>query len=90
MKEGIPMGAPVAGFLKVSTPDGRTFYINPHHVTAVEAAGAGLSVHLHSGERISLAENAEEFLQLLHDLHGTPGRHLRQRVRERRQRGRSA
>jgi len=84
------MDASVAGFLKVSTTDGRTFYINPHHVTAVEAAGGGTSVHLHSGGKIPLAENAENFLQLLHDLQSAPGRHLRQRFRERRQRGRSA
>ena len=83
------MQAPVAGFLKVSTTDGRTFYVNPHHVTAVEATNGGASVHLHSGEKISLAEKVEEVLQALHDLQGAPGRPLRQRLRERR-RGRSA
>jgi len=84
------MDAPVAGFLKVSTTDGRTFYINPHHVTAVEAANGGISVHLHSGEKVPLAEKTEEILQALHDLQGAPRRPLRQRLRERRRRGRSA
>ena len=87
------MDISVAGFLKLSTTDGRTFFINPHHVTAVELANGGISVHLHSGEKVPLAEKAEEVLQALHDLQsapGAPGRRLRQRLRERRQRRRSA
>jgi len=84
------MQAPVAGFLKVSTTDGRTFYINPHHVTAVEDANGGASMHLHSGEKVPLAEKVEEVLQALRDLQGAPGHPLRQRLRERRRRGRSA
>lgn len=86
------MQASVAGFLTVATTDGRTFYINPHHVSAVEAVNGGASLHLHSGEKIPLAEKAEEILQVLHDLQGAtgaPGPRLRQRLRERR-RARSA
>jgi len=87
------MDAPIAGFLQVSTTDGRTFYINPHHITAVEVADAGISVHLHSGEKVLLAEKAEEVLQALQDLQGAPGapgRRIRHRLRERGRRGRSA
>ncbi len=80
----------IAAFLTVSTTDGRTFYINPHHVTAVEVADGGASVHLHSGEKISVAEKAEQVLQALQDLTDAAGHPVRQRLRERRRRGRSA
>ena len=84
------MDAPVAGFLKISTTDGRTLYINPNHVSAVEAITGGACVHMHSGEKISLAEPVEEVLRALHDLQGAHGHPLRQRLRERRRGGRSA
>jgi uncharacterized protein YlzI (FlbEa/FlbD family) len=86
------MDAPVAGFLKVSTTDGRTLYLNAHHVTAIEAASGEVSAHLHSGKRISLAETAEAVLQPLRDLQAASGAHARgpRRLRERRRRGRSA
>jgi uncharacterized protein YlzI (FlbEa/FlbD family) len=84
------MDAPIAEFLKVSTTDGRTLYINPHHVTAVEAISGGASVHLHNGEKISLAKQVEEVLQALHELERAHGRPLRRRLRERRRRERPA
>jgi uncharacterized protein YlzI (FlbEa/FlbD family) len=58
------MAESVGGFVKVSTAKGPSLYLNPHHVTAVEA-GPQCTIRLHDGSQIVVAENAEELVRVL-------------------------
>jgi uncharacterized protein YlzI (FlbEa/FlbD family) len=61
------MAESVGGFIKVSTREGPTLYVNAHHVTAVEA-GAECVVRVHDGSRIAVAEDPEELVRMLQPL----------------------
>jgi uncharacterized protein YlzI (FlbEa/FlbD family) len=77
------MAESVGGFVKVVTPEGTALYLNPHHVSVVEA-GFECIVRLHDGSKITLAENAEELIQSLQLYLPRPGHHVGLRQRRRR------
>lgn len=81
------MAESFSGFVKVSTREGPTLYLNPHHVTAVEA-GSECLVRLHDGSKIVVAENPEDLVRVLepHLRGGSPraGRAVGLRQRRRR------
>ena len=79
------MAEPVGGFIKVSTREGSTLYVNARHVTAVEAP-VECVVRLHDGSKIAVAEDPEELVRVLQLPGGRPhaGRERSRRHRRRR------
>lgn len=79
------MADSIGGFVKVSSRDGATLYLNPHHVTAVEI-GPECSIRLHDGSKIAVTEDPEELVRSL-DAYlpraSSRGVRLRQRRRRR-------
>ena len=80
------MAEPVGGFIKVSTREGSTLYVNARHVTAVEAP-VECVVRLHDGSKIAVAEDPEELVRVLQLPGGRPHAGRAMRLRQRRRRG---